>query len=110
MMTVLADLNHSGMYLTTGLWSSDWSLRKSHTWKPPAYFSNQSNFWTLGKQYASEAANVTWGPDVNVAYSEFSTAFGGAVTSKGSFLTPLSAVQSAVLSDMKKSGFTVAAG
>ena len=54
--------------------------------------------------------NVTWGPDVNVAYSEFSTAFGGAATSKGSFLTPLSAVQSAVLSDMKKSGFTVAAG
>ena len=38
-----------------------------------------------------QAASVTWGPDVNVAYSEFTTAFGGAVTSKGSFLTPLSA-------------------
>ena len=47
---------------------------------------------------------------MNVAYSEFSTAFGGAATSKGSFLTPLSAVQSAVLNDMKKSGFTVATG
>jgi len=46
---------------------------------------------------------------VNVAYTEFQTAFGSAATSKGSFLTPLSAVQSAVVSDMKKSGFTVAA-
>ena len=76
----------------------------------PTYFSNQPNFWALGKQYASEAANVTWGPDVNVAYSEFTTAFGSAATSKGSFLTPLTAVQSAVVNDMKKSGFTVAAG
>jgi multiple sugar transport system substrate-binding protein len=76
----------------------------------PSYFSNQPNFWTLAKQYAAEASNVTWGPDVNVAYTEFQTAFGGAATSRGSFLSPLSAVQSAVVGDMKKSGFTVAAG
>jgi multiple sugar transport system substrate-binding protein len=77
---------------------------------PPAYFSNQPEFWALGKKYAGEAANVTWGPDVNVAYSEFATAFGGAAASKGSFLSPLTAVQSAVVTDMKKNGFTVAAG
>jgi hypothetical protein len=47
---------------------------------------------------------------VNVAYSEFQTAFGGAVTSKGSFLSPLAQIQSVVLNDMKKSGFTVQAG
>ena len=76
----------------------------------PSYFSNQPNFWTLAKDYASQAANVTWGPDVNVAYTEFQTAFGSAATSKGSFLSPLTAVQSAVVNDMKKSGFTVAAG
>jgi len=44
-----------------------------------------------------------------VAYSEFTTAFGGAVTSKGSFLSPLTQVQTTVVNDMKKSGFTVAA-
>ena len=55
---------------------------------PPSYFTNQPNFWTLAKQYAAAAAQVTWGPDVNVAYSEFTTAFGSAATSKGSFLTP----------------------
>jgi multiple sugar transport system substrate-binding protein len=77
---------------------------------PPSYFANEPNFWTLAKQYAAEAANVTWGPDVNVAYTEFQTAFGSAATSKGSFVSPLTAVQSAVVNDMKKSGFTVAAG
>jgi multiple sugar transport system substrate-binding protein len=77
---------------------------------PPSYFTNQPNFWSLAKQYAAEASPVTWGPDVNVAYSEFQTAFGGAVTSKGSFLSPLAQIQSAVLNDMKKSGFTVQAG
>jgi multiple sugar transport system substrate-binding protein len=77
---------------------------------PPSYFSSQPAFWSLAKQYAADASRVTWGPDVNVAYSEFITAFGGAVTSKASFLSPLAQVQSAVLSDMKKSGFTVAAG
>jgi hypothetical protein len=46
---------------------------------------------------------------VNVAYSEFTTAFGTATTSKGSFLTPLDQLQSTVLNDMKKSGFTVQA-
>jgi multiple sugar transport system substrate-binding protein len=77
---------------------------------PPSYFANQPDFWSLAQQYAAAASQVTWGPDVNVAYSEFQTAFGGAVTSKGSFLSPLAQVQSAVLNDMKKSGFTVQAG
>jgi multiple sugar transport system substrate-binding protein len=76
---------------------------------PPSYFNNQPSFWSLAKQYASQASPVTWGPDVNVAYSEFQTAFGGAVTSKGSFLSPLAQMQSTVLNDMKKSGFTVQA-
>jgi multiple sugar transport system substrate-binding protein len=77
---------------------------------PPSYFANQPNFWSLAKQYAGQASTVTWGPDVNVAYSEFQTAFGAAATSKGSFLSPLAQVQSTVLNDMKKSGFTVQAG
>jgi len=77
---------------------------------PPSYFSDQPDFWSLAKQYSAQASPVTWGPDVDVAYTEFTTAFGGAVTGKASFLSPLAAVQSAVLSDMKKSGFTVAAG
>ena len=77
---------------------------------PPSYFSNQAGFWSLAKQISASSSQVTWGPDVNVAYSEFTTAFGSAATSKSSFLTPLTQMQSSVLSDMKKSGFTVQAG
>jgi multiple sugar transport system substrate-binding protein len=76
----------------------------------PSYFSNQPAFWSVAKQYASDASPVTWGPDVDLAYSEFTSTFGGAISSKASFLSPLAQVQSAVVSDMKKSGFTVAAG
>ena len=76
----------------------------------PAFVAGQSDFYTLAKTYSTQAATPVWGPDVNVAYTEFQTAFGSAASSKGSFLSPLTAVQSTVVNDMKKSGFTVAAG
>jgi multiple sugar transport system substrate-binding protein len=92
-----------------GIYPAD-SAAEAAIGSAPSYFSNQPNFWSLAKDYASQAADVTWGPDVNVAYSEFTTVFGSAAIGKSSFLSPLSSVQSAVVSDMKKSGFTVAAG
>ncbi len=93
----------------SGVYPADIAAESSLS-APPSYFSNQANFWSLAKQYSAQASPVTWGPDVDVAYTEFTTAFGGAVTGKASFLGPLSQIQSTVLSDMKKSGFTVAAG
>ncbi len=75
----------------------------------PSYFSNQPAFWSLAKQYAADASLVTWGPDVDVAYSEFTSAFGGAIASKASFLSPLAQVHPAVVTDMKQTGFPVAA-
>jgi multiple sugar transport system substrate-binding protein len=92
-----------------GIYPADSAAEAAIT-SPPTYFSNEPAFWSLGKQYSSEAAQVTWGPDVNVAYSEFTTAFGAATNAKGSFLSPLAAIQTAVLNDMKKTGFTVQAG
>jgi multiple sugar transport system substrate-binding protein len=94
---------------TSGIYPADESAEAALS-SPPSYFSNQPGFWSLAKQYAAQTSQATWGPDVNVAYSEFTTVFGGAVTGKGSFLTPLAQVQSAVLNDMKKNGFTVQAG
>jgi multiple sugar transport system substrate-binding protein len=76
----------------------------------PSYFSNQSDFWSLAKQLSSTSSSVTWGPDVDLAYSDWTTDFGTAATNKSSFLTPLAQLQTDVLSDMKKSGFTVQAG
>lgn len=74
---------------------------------PPDYFSNQANFYPLAKQIAGQTPAVTWGPDVDLAYSTFNDAFGAATSAKSSFLTPLTTMQQAVLADMKKSGFTV---
>ncbi len=45
-----------------------------------------------------------------MAYTDWTTDFGTAATNKSSFTATLGQVQSAVLNDMKKSGFTVAAG
>jgi multiple sugar transport system substrate-binding protein len=92
-----------------GIYPADVAAESSLS-APPTYFSNQPDFWSLAKQYSAQASPVTWGPDVDLAYTEFTTAFGGAVTGKASFLGPLAQIQSAVLNDMKKSGFTVAAG
>jgi multiple sugar transport system substrate-binding protein len=73
----------------------------------PAFVGGQSDFYTLAKTYSTQAAAATWGPDVNVAYSAFSDAFGAAATNKTSFLTALSTVQQKVVADMKSNGFTV---
>ena len=63
------------------------------------------------KQYAAAASQVTWGPDVNVAYSEFTDRVRRRRhRARGRSSSPLAQVQSAVVNDMKKSGFTVAAG
>jgi multiple sugar transport system substrate-binding protein len=78
--------------------------------KAPAYFSNQPDFYTLASQIAAHTAGPTWGPDVNVAYSEFTNAFQPAVTAKASFTPPLATVQQTVINDMKKNGFTVSPG
>jgi multiple sugar transport system substrate-binding protein len=78
---------------------------------PPSYFSDQPGFYSLAKQITAGTSNVTWGPDVNVAYDDFTTVYGTATTGKGaSYITPLQQVQQSVLSDMTKSGFTVSAG
>jgi multiple sugar transport system substrate-binding protein len=77
---------------------------------PPSYFSNQPGFYSLAKQITAGTTNVTWGPDVNVAYDEFTTVYGTATTAKSSYTTPLTQIQQTVISDMSKSGFTVAAG
>jgi multiple sugar transport system substrate-binding protein len=92
-----------------GIYPADTAAEAALT-SPPSYFSNQSDFWSLAKQLSGTSSQVTWGPDVDVAYADWTTDFGTAATNKSSFTAALGQVQSAVLNDMKKSGFTVAAG
>jgi multiple sugar transport system substrate-binding protein len=74
---------------------------------PPAFFSNQPDFYTLAQQIASTAAGVTWGPNVNVTYATYKDAFGKAITDKTAFGAAVDAMQQATVDDLKKNGFKV---
>ncbi|WP_433040938.1 ABC transporter substrate-binding protein [Dactylosporangium sp. CS-033363] len=75
--------------------------------KPPAFFSNQPDFYTLAKQYAGTAAGVTWGPNVNVTYATYKDAFAKAITAKTPFPAAVTQMQQATVDDLKKNGFKV---
>jgi multiple sugar transport system substrate-binding protein len=74
----------------------------------PAFFPNQPDFYTLASQLASTAVGFTWGPDVTLTYSTYTDAFGKAITGKTPFSAAVTAMQTATVADMKKSGFTLA--
>lgn len=74
---------------------------------PAQTFMGQSDFYTLAKQYSAETAAATWGPDVDVAYSDFSDDFASTVKTQAGYLTALGKLQSSVVADMKSNGFTV---
>ncbi len=74
---------------------------------PPAFFSNQPEFYTLAQQFAGTAAGVTWGPNVNVTYATYKDAFGKAITAKSPFSAAVDQMQQATVSDLQKNGFKV---
>jgi multiple sugar transport system substrate-binding protein len=78
--------------------------------QPPAFFSNQADFYATAGAIASTAAGFTFGPNVNVTYSSYKDAFAKAITAKTPFSAALDTMQQATVDDMKKNGFTVATG
>jgi multiple sugar transport system substrate-binding protein len=76
--------------------------------KPPAYFSNQADFYTKAADIAETTAPSAWGPNVNVAYTTFKDAFGAAAKNKSDFGAALEKMQADTVADMKKQGFEVA--
>jgi multiple sugar transport system substrate-binding protein len=74
---------------------------------PPAYFSNQSDFYTKAAAIAKTTAPSAWGPNVNVAYTTFNDAFGAAAKNKSDFTAALATMQQATVADLKKQGFEV---
>ncbi|MFJ5998613.1 ABC transporter substrate-binding protein [Streptomyces sp. NPDC092370] len=76
--------------------------------KPPAYFSNQADFYTKAAGIAKTTAPSAWGPNVNVAYTAFKDAFGAAAKNKSDFVTAVNTMQDETVADMKKQGFGVA--
>ncbi|MGC2999907.1 ABC transporter substrate-binding protein [Streptomyces sp. G35A] len=75
---------------------------------PPAYFSNQPDFYRKAAAIAQTTAPSAWGPNVNVAYTTFKDAFGAATKNKSDFTAALDAMQRDTVADLKKQGFEVA--
>ncbi len=76
--------------------------------QPPAFFSQQTNFYPQAKAIAATAAGFTWGPDVTVTYSAYTDDFGKAITQKSPFGAALDQMQATTVADMQNSGFTLA--
>ncbi|GAB7050665.1 ABC transporter substrate-binding protein [Catenuloplanes indicus] len=76
--------------------------------KPPAFFPEQTGFYTAAKAIAGGAAGFTWGPNTNVTYDTYKDAFAKAITGRTPFSAALDVMQSATVADMQKNGFTVA--
>lgn len=76
---------------------------------PPAFFSNQPDFFEIAGETAKTAGNFTYGPNVNVAYSAYNDEFGKAAEAKSQkqFVDAVKAMQKVTLDDLKNSGFTV---
>lgn len=74
---------------------------------PPAFFSNQTDYYTVADEAASVAQGFTWGPNVNTAYTAYEDAFGAAVENGTSFADALAAMASTTSSDLADTGFTV---
>ncbi|WP_432189675.1 ABC transporter substrate-binding protein [Streptomyces sp. Tue6028] len=76
--------------------------------QPPAFFSNQPDFYTKASEIAKTTAPSAWGPNVNVAYTSFNDAFGAAAKNKSDFGAALATMQDTTVADLKKQGFGVA--
>jgi multiple sugar transport system substrate-binding protein len=77
---------------------------------PPAFLSEQTDFYSIAAESAKITKPFTYGPDVNVAYSSYNDAFGKAAQSKkaADFGAALSTMQQTTVDDMKNTGFKVA--
>ncbi|MEV6300220.1 extracellular solute-binding protein [Actinoplanes sp. NPDC051861] len=77
---------------------------------PPAFFSDQPDFYTIAGEAAKVTKPFTYGPNVNVAYNAFNDAFGKAAESKKAtaFTEGLATMQQTTVDDLKNTGFTVA--
>lgn len=75
----------------------------------PEFMSNVPDFYEISAAASEGVRPVTYGPNVNVAYSSYSDEFGKAVQAgtTQAFLDALSAVQEMTKTDLEDAGFTV---
>ncbi|GLW20790.1 sugar ABC transporter substrate-binding protein [Microbispora amethystogenes] len=74
----------------------------------PGYFSNQPDFWKQAAAIGATARGFTFGPDVNVTYNAYRDAFDKAVAARSDFTAAVRTMQDTTVTDMRKTGFTLA--
>jgi multiple sugar transport system substrate-binding protein len=91
---------------TGGLFPSSTTYAGDVLTAPPAYFSNQPDFWKVISGQVSTLQNFTYGPNTNVAYSAYSDAFGKAAEAKQASAFVSAGVQKTTQNDLEQSGFS----
>lgn len=78
--------------------------------EPPAFFSNQPEFYDIAAEASAAINPFTYGPNVNVTYNTYNDAFGSAAESRSqaSFLDAVAEMQDATVANLEETGFTVA--
>lgn len=94
----------------SGLYPADIPGSETALTEPPAFFSNQEDFYDVAAETAKTTQPFTYGPNINVAYSAYNDEFAKATEAKSAdaFVEAVSAMQEATVADLKNSGFSVA--
>lgn len=97
------------MVKEAGIYPASLSASAAALSEPPAFFSNQPDFYTVAGEVAATENPFTAGPNVNFAFESYKGEFAKAAEAKSSakFLDALKAIQSGTVSDMENTGFTV---
>lgn len=77
---------------------------------PPEFFAEQPDFYELSTANAEGVRPLTFGPNVNVAYSIFNDAF-GAATQQGTaaaFVDAIATIQAGTVADLENQGYDLA--
>lgn len=76
---------------------------------PPAFMKNQTDYYKLTAEIAQSARSFDiWGPNATVMDAAYQDGFKKAIQDKGSFSAALDSMQTSVVDDMRKKGFTLA--
>lgn len=77
---------------------------------PPSLMPQQTDFYSVAAEIASDTIPVTWGPNVNLAKSTFEDELTKAIRNGTPWRDAFIATQEAVIADMKETGFPVSNG
>jgi len=74
---------------------------------PPTLMPQQTDYYDLAATISADTIPVTWGPNVNVAETNFGDVLNKAVLDGTPWRDAFTSVQKTVVADMKKTGFEV---